>query len=84
MHLAELHDALKKAGRDETDFTIYLSINERPDVDLYRRFADAGVTDFVCAPWMGVDVAPGTPDDEALSARLGAVRWFADEIVAKF
>jgi hypothetical protein len=32
---------------------------------------------------MGVNVAPGTPDDEALAARLTAVRWFADEIVAK-
>ena len=41
------------------------------------------MTDFVCAPWMFVDVAPGTPDDEALAARLGAVRWFADEIIAK-
>jgi len=83
MHLADLHDALKKAGRDREGFTIYLSLKERPDVDLYRRFADAGVTDFVCAPWMFVDVAAGTPDAEALSARLGAVRWFADEIVAR-
>ena len=82
-HLASLRDALKKAGRAEEDFTVYLSLAERPSVDLYRRFADAGVTDFVCAPWMFVDVAPGTPDAEALSARLGAVRWFADEIVAK-
>jgi alkanesulfonate monooxygenase SsuD/methylene tetrahydromethanopterin reductase-like flavin-dependent oxidoreductase (luciferase family) len=83
IHLAELHDALKEAGRDEDGFTVYLSLKERPDVDLYRRFADAGVTDFVCAPWMFVDVAPGTPDNEALEARLGAVRWFAEEIVAK-
>jgi hypothetical protein len=58
-------------------------VAERPSVELYRRFAEAGVTDIVCAPWMFVDVAPGTPDDEALSARLGAVRWFADEIIAK-
>ncbi len=84
MHLANLREAMKKAGReDEEDFCIYVSLNERPDPDLYRRFADAGVTDFVCAPWMFVDVAPGTPDDEALAARLGAVRWFADEIIAK-
>ena len=83
MHLAELHDALDKAGRDKDGFTVYLSLNERPSVDLYRRFADAGVTDFVCAPWMFVDVAPGTPDDEALAARLGPVHWFAEEIVAK-
>ncbi len=83
IHLAELHDALKKADRDEEGFTVYLSLIEPPTVDLYRRFADAGVTDFVCAPWMFVDVAPGTPDDEALEARLGAVRWFAEEIVAR-
>ena len=83
LHLAHLRDALRKAGRDEDGFSIYLSLNEPPDPDLYRRFADAGVTDFVCAPWMFVDVAPGASDDEALAARLPAVRWFADEIIAK-
>ena len=83
MHLANLRDALKKAGRDDEDFSIYLSLAERPDPDLYRRFAEAGVTDIVCAPWMFVDVTPGTSEDEALAARLGAVRWFADEIIAK-
>ncbi len=83
-HLDELRAELSKAGREDLDdFSIYLSLNEPPAVDLYRRFADAGVTDFVCAPWMFVDVAPGTPDDEALAARLGAVRWFAEDIVHK-
>ncbi len=82
-HLDDLRAALKDAGReDEEDFSIYLSLAERPSVDLYRRFADAGVTDFVCAPWMGA-APPGTPDDEALSARLDAVRRFAEDIVAK-
>ncbi len=83
-HLAELREALEKADRDIDDFLIYLSINERPTVELYQRFIDAGVTDFVCAPWMGVPVSPGTPDAESLNARLAAVRWFADEIVSKF
>jgi probable F420-dependent oxidoreductase len=82
-HLADLRTALKEAGREGEDFTIYLSLNERPEPDLFRRFAEAGVTDFVCAPWMFVDVAPGTPDDEALSARLAAVKWFADDVIAK-
>jgi probable F420-dependent oxidoreductase len=82
-HLANLREALKKAGREDEDFTIYLSLNEPPDADLYRRFSDAGVTDFVCAPWMFVDVPAGTPDAEALSARLGAVRWFAEDVIAK-
>jgi len=84
LHLEELKDALKKAGRqDEVGFAIYMSMSERPSVELYQRFAEAGVTDIVCAPWMFVDVAAGTPDGEALSARLDAVRWFADEIIAK-
>jgi probable F420-dependent oxidoreductase len=83
-HLAALRAALDAAGRgDEKDFTVYLSLNERPDVDMYRRFADAGVTDFVCAPWMFVTVEPGTPDEKALADRLGAVSWFAEEFVAK-
>jgi hypothetical protein len=30
-----------------------------------------------------VPVADGTPDDEAVTARLGAVKWFADEILEK-
>jgi probable F420-dependent oxidoreductase len=82
-HLAELRAALTTAGRDGQPFAIYMSLNERPDIDMFRRFADAGVTDFVCAPWMFVPVEPGTPDDKALAERLGAVQWFADEFVAK-
>jgi probable F420-dependent oxidoreductase len=82
-HVANLREALKRADRDDEGFTIYLSINEMPSVDLYRRFADAGVFDFVCAPWMGA-VREGTPNDEALTPRLDAVRRFADDIVAKF
>jgi probable F420-dependent oxidoreductase len=82
-HLAELRAALKSAGRDGEPFAIYMSLNERPDIDMFRRFAEAGVTDFVCAPWMFVRVEPGTPDDKALADRLGAVKWFADEFVAK-
>jgi probable F420-dependent oxidoreductase len=82
-HLAELRAALKSAGRDGEPFAIYMSLNERPDIDMFRRFAEAGVTDFVCAPWMFVPVEPGTPDDKALADRLAAVQWFADEFVAK-
>jgi probable F420-dependent oxidoreductase len=84
VHLGNLRTAMAEAGRQDDDaFRVYLSLNERPDVDMYRRFADAGVTDFVCAPWMFVDVAPGTPDDQAIASRLGAVRWFAEDIVHK-
>jgi hypothetical protein len=68
---------------EDEPFTICLSLNERPDVDMFRRFAEAGVNDFVCAPWMFARVPPGTPDEKALADRLDAVKRFADEIVHK-
>ena len=82
-HLAELRSALDRAGRADEQFDVYLSLNERPDVDLYRRFEDAGVTDLVCAPWMFVPVKEGTPDDRVLKDRLAACEWFAERFVAK-
>jgi probable F420-dependent oxidoreductase len=82
-HLDSLRQALRAAGRSDEGFRTYLSLNERPDVDLYRRFADAGVTDFVCAPWMFVADDPGASDETMLSRRIGAVTKFAEEYVAK-
>jgi probable F420-dependent oxidoreductase len=82
-HLAALREHLAAEGRDLDGFSVYLSLAERPDVDLYRRFEDWGVTDMVCAPWMFVPVAPGTPPSEVLAARLAASDWFAEHVVAK-
>jgi hypothetical protein len=82
-HLAALRAALAAAGRENEPISMDLSLNERPEVDMFRRFVDAGVTDFVCAPWMFGRVEPDTPDDKALADRLAAVQWFADEFVAK-
>jgi probable F420-dependent oxidoreductase len=81
--VAAVQTALQVAGREDEPFTINITLNERPNVDMFRRFADAGVRDFVCAPWMFVRVPPGTPDDKALADRLDAVKRFADEIVTK-
>ena len=75
--------ALSHAGRQGQPFDVYLSLAERPDVDLYRRFEDAGVTDLVCAPWM---FGPSTPDatpDQVLAARIGACEWYAERFVDK-
>jgi probable F420-dependent oxidoreductase len=81
--LDELEAARRSAGRENEPFTIYLSLNERPNIDMFRRFVEAGVSNFVCAPWMFVRVDSGTPDDKVLADRLGAVKRFAEEIVAK-
>jgi probable F420-dependent oxidoreductase len=82
-HLGNLRSHLAREGRDGQDFSIYLSLAERPDVDLYRRFEDAGVTDMVCAPWMFVPVPPGAPRDEVVATRIEMCNAFAEHIVAK-
>lgn len=81
--LAELRRQLEAHGRDPEGFTVYLSLAERPDLDLYRRFEEAGVTDLVCAPWMFVHVAPGTPPSEVLAARIAACEAFAEQFASR-
>jgi probable F420-dependent oxidoreductase len=82
-HLANLKDHLARAGRADEDFAIYLSLAVAPDVDLYRRFEDAGVTDMVCAPWMFRRLDPDDTPEEVLAKRIGACEWFATNIVSK-
>lgn len=81
-HLGSLAEARKRAGRVKEPFDVYLSLAERPDPDLYRRFEEAGVTDIVCAPWMAV--RPDGADPAAVLAdRIAACERFAEQIVAK-
>ncbi len=43
--------------------SVYLAVKSYPDVDLYRRLEDMGVTDILCAPWMAVRATDGdTPE----------------------
>ena len=62
---------IEAGRRGDEDFTVYMSLNERPSVDLYRRFVEAGVTDLY-APLDVRGRAPGTPDEGALATRLPA------------
>jgi alkanesulfonate monooxygenase SsuD/methylene tetrahydromethanopterin reductase-like flavin-dependent oxidoreductase (luciferase family) len=82
-HLADLREELGRAGRRDEPFDVYLSLAERPDVDLYRRFEDAGVTDLVCAPWMFAPVAPDATAEQRLAAHVAACEQFAEAIVSR-
>ena len=73
-----MRDYLKGAGREGDRFAIYLTLAARPDVELYREFEEAGVTDMVCAPWM---LAGGV--DSTLDAKLEATEEFATTVIAK-
>ena len=82
MHLGELNAAREKAGTaDRKDFRIFLSLFEMPSVELYTRFFEAGVTDFICAPWMMVEELAGETPEQLMARRLDEVHKFADEIV---
>jgi probable F420-dependent oxidoreductase len=78
--LAKVADALAAEGRTTDGFEIVLSLLAKPDVDLYRRFEDLGVTAMVWAPWM---LAQQGPDHASLlEARIDATHRFCEEIVA--
>ena len=81
-HLGALRTALEVAGRTLEGFTVYLSLAVAPDLDLYRRFEEAGVTDLVCAPWLFARIPPGTDEAGRLAARTAACERFAEAFVA--
>ncbi len=81
-YLDKMREHLKAERRDGEPFTIYLALAALPDLDRYRRFEDAGVTDMICAPWMLAGRAEGDPR-ATLDARLAATEDFATNVIAK-
>jgi len=79
----KVHDALRVAGRAQDPFAIYIALKAFPDLDLYRRLEEAGVTDLLCAPWMGVEATEGDTPESIRAARLGLCEQFAEHIIAK-
>jgi probable F420-dependent oxidoreductase len=77
-----IKDALKQAGREHEPFSIYVAVHALPDLDLYRRLEDAGVTDLLCAPWMAVRAKDGDTPETLHAVRLDACEQFAEHIIA--
>ena len=66
-----------------TPFAIYLAVKAFPDLDLYRRLEDAGVTDLLCAPWMAVEAEDGDTPGVAPGPNGSAMcEQFAEHIIA--
>jgi alkanesulfonate monooxygenase SsuD/methylene tetrahydromethanopterin reductase-like flavin-dependent oxidoreductase (luciferase family) len=83
-HLAELHRARRRAGREHEPFAVLLSLQEKPDLDLYRRLEERwGVTDFLCGPALAAQVEPGATAERQLRARLDASARFAERVVSR-
>jgi probable F420-dependent oxidoreductase len=71
--LARLRAHLASAGRaDDPTFEVIIALKARPSDELHARFATAGVTGLLCAPWM---MAPD------LDGRVAAIEGFASRYV---
>ncbi len=79
---AAIGDALKRAGRQNEPFAIYLAVRAMPDLDLYRRLEDAGVTDILAAPWMAVRVSDDDTPESLHDARLAVCEQFAEHVIS--
>jgi hypothetical protein len=76
-------DTLDQAGRSDDGFALYVALSENPDLDLYRRLEDAGVTDMLCAPWFTVQPAPGAPESSVREQRIEVCGRFVEQFIAK-
>ncbi len=78
---AAIGDALKRAGRQNEPFSVYLAVRSMPDLDLYRRLEDAGVTDILAAPWMSVRASDDDTPESLHEARLAVCEQFAEHVI---
>ncbi len=82
-HLGRLKEHLRAAGRDMDGFTVYMAIKALPDLDLYRRLEEAGVTDMICAPWMMAEMSERRDYTSPLEAKIRATEQFAVDVISK-
>ena len=75
--------ALAAEGRQSDGFPIFMALAPEPNVDLYKRMEDAGVTDMLCAPWMFAERVDSRDYRSTLDAKLSATEDFATRIIAK-
>jgi alkanesulfonate monooxygenase SsuD/methylene tetrahydromethanopterin reductase-like flavin-dependent oxidoreductase (luciferase family) len=83
VQVERIKEALHRAGRGGEPFALYVAVRAFPDLDLYRRLEDAGVTDLLCAPWMAVRAGDGDTPESVHRARLAASEGFAEQFIAK-
>ena len=58
-------------------YSVYLAVKSFPDLDLYRRLEDRGVTDILVAPWMSVKAQEGDTPASLHARRVEVCEQFA-------
>ena len=74
---------LADAGREVDGFRIFATVAAPPDPDLIRRFEDAGVTDWLCAPWMVADQGEDRGFNSTIERKIELMEQFADNVIGK-
>jgi probable F420-dependent oxidoreductase len=80
--LARLTGFLSEYGRTLDDLAVIAPIGVEPSVDLYKRWADRGVTGTMTAPWW-----LASPDEQrrltGLDLKIATMERFANEVITK-
>jgi probable F420-dependent oxidoreductase len=75
--------ALAGAGRTLDGFRIFATTAAQPEPALIRRFEDAGVTDWICAPWMVANQDADRGYTSTIEAKIELMEQFAAQVIGK-
>jgi probable F420-dependent oxidoreductase len=81
--LERVKGAVRDSGRSLDGFRIFFTVADVPTPDLIRRFEDAGVTDWLCAPWMVAAQGGDGSYRSSVDDKVAAVEQFAEDVVAR-
>jgi alkanesulfonate monooxygenase SsuD/methylene tetrahydromethanopterin reductase-like flavin-dependent oxidoreductase (luciferase family) len=76
-------EALAAEGRTIDGFRIFATVAAQPEPDLIRRFEDAGVTDWICAPWMVAAQGDDRGYNSTIERKIELMEQFADQVIGK-
>lgn len=76
----EINGYRKEFGTDNKDFEVHAITADAYSADGVKRLEEIGVTECI----IGFrDAYAGQPDDKTVEEKIGMMRWFADNIIAK-
>jgi hypothetical protein len=76
--ITRLRSLRKECGRERTPFETIVAVSVPPQVDLFRRLEDAGVTALVSWP-LSYTLSPGA----TLDAKRKALETYGNELIAR-
>ena len=78
--IKRIHELRKEYGRDQLPFEVHTGSDQGYSTDGIKRLEDIGVTDLTVA---FRNIYKSEPDTKSLEEKIGAMRWYADNIIAK-